>query len=180
MEKKKIEFPQYASEMLQVLKEGRVLLVAQGKDGTSNPMTIAWGSMMFAWNKPIFVVMVRDSRYTYKLMEESDSFTVNFFSKEYGKEMGFCGTKSGRDYDKWKETNLTPVKGKAVAAPVIEEGFLNVECKVIFTNEMDPACLDRSIIEQHYQKDIPGKTYHKLYYGEIVEMYGDLLQTENI
>jgi len=178
MKKTKIEFPQHASEILQVLKEGRVLLVGQGKEGNPNPMTIGWGSIMFAWNKPIFVAMVRDSRYTYKLMEESDTFTVNFFSKEYNKEMGFCGTKSGREYDKWKETNLTPVKAKTVENSIIEEAFLNIECKVVFTNEMNPGDLEKPIEEQHYQKDIPGKTYHKFYYGEIVEMYGDFSKIE--
>ena len=174
MGKTKINFPDYVSEMLQVLKEGRVLLVGQGKDGKPNPMSVAWGAIMFAWNKPVFVAMVRDSRYTYGLMEESNTFTANFFGKEYHKEMGFCGTKSGRSVDKWKETNLTPGKAKTVETKIIEEAFLNIECKVVFTNGMDLEDLDQKIVEQHYQKDIPGKSKHKFYYGEILEMYGDI------
>ncbi len=178
MVKNKIEFPKYSTEMLQILKEGRVLLVGQGKDGKPNPMTIAWGSIMFSWAKPIFVAMVRDSRHTYELIEESNTFTVNFFTKEYSKEMGFCGTKSGRDYDKWEETNLTPGKAKTVPTSIVEEAFLNIECKVVFTNGMDPENVESSILEHHYHKDMPGKTYHKFYYGEIVEMYGDTSKFE--
>ncbi|QEK11277.1 flavin reductase family protein [Crassaminicella thermophila] len=175
MEKKKIEFPQYATEMLEVLKEGRVLLVAEGKDKVPNPMTIAWGSIMFAWNKPIFVAMVRPSRYTYKLMEESDTFTVNFFSKEYADAMKFCGSKSGREYDKWKETNLTPTKAKKVETSIIEEAFLNIECKTVYKDVMDLEFLEKSIVQQKYDTDkVPENTPHKFYFGEIVDMYGDL------
>lgn len=89
MNKIEIQFPQDSAEILQTLKEGRALLVAKGKEGKPNPMTIAWGSIMFAWNKPIFVVMVRASRHTYNLLEESDSFTVNFFSDQFKKKWVF-------------------------------------------------------------------------------------------
>lgn len=178
MNKAKIEFPEYSSEMLKVLKEGRVLLVGEGKDGKPNPMTIAWGSIMFAWHRPIFVAMVRDSRYTYGLLEENDSFTVNFFTKDFNKEMGFCGAKSGREYDKWKETKLTPGKAKTVSTAIIEDAFLNIECKIVFTNEMEPEQMDNDIIEKHYKKDGQDLAYHKFYYGEIVEIYGDTTKFE--
>lgn len=172
MSKKEVQFPQYTAEMLQTLKEGRVLLVAKGKEGKPNPMTIAWGSIMFAWNKPIFVAMVRGSRHTYKLIEESNSFTVNFFTDKYKKEMGFCGSKSGRDYNKFEETGLTPISGKAVTIPVIEEAFLNVECKVINKEKMNPEFLEKSIMDQYYSLDnTPGKDLHMFYFGEIVAMY---------
>ncbi len=178
MNKNKIEFPMYSSEMFQVLKEGRVLLVGEGKEGKPNPMTIAWGSIMYSWHRPVFVAMVRDSRHTYGLLEESDSFTVNFFTKDYSKELGFCGSKSGRDYDKWKENNLTPIKAKSVSTSIIEEAFLNIECKVVFTNEMDPKDLDKALLEKYYQKDGQTLAYHKFYYGEIVDMYGDTSKFE--
>ena len=174
MEKKNIEFPQHAEKLLEVLKSGRVLLVTQGHEGKANPMTIAWGSIMFAWNKPIFVAMVRDSRHSYKLLEEGNNFTVNFFDEEYSKAMGFCGTKSGRGFDKFKETNLTPIQSRSVESPVVEEAFLHIECKVVYKQEMDPDTLDPSILKAHYPKDVAEKTNHTLYYGEILEMYGDI------
>ncbi|SET68964.1 NADH-FMN oxidoreductase RutF, flavin reductase (DIM6/NTAB) family [Natronincola peptidivorans] len=181
MNKKAIEFPQYSTQILQTLKEGRVLLVAEGKDGKPNPMTIAWGSIMFAWNKPIFVAMVRGSRHTYKLIEESDSFTVNFFTAKYKKEMAFCGTKSGRDYDKFKETGLTPTSAKTVATPVIKEAFINVECKIVSKEKMDQQFLEKSIMDQYYSlDDTPGKDLHFFYFGEIVEMYKEEAQDDII
>lgn len=175
MQKQTIQFPKYSTEMLEILKEGRVLLVGEGKEGVPNPMTIAWGSIMFAWNKPIFVAMVRPSRYTYKLMEESDTFTVNFFSKEYTEAMKFCGTQSGREYDKWKETNLTPIKAKKVDTSIIQEAFLNIECKTVYKDAMDLAFLEKSITDQKYDTDkVAENLPHTFYFGEIVEMYGDL------
>ncbi|WP_083273625.1 flavin reductase family protein [Geosporobacter ferrireducens] len=174
MEKKNIEFPQYAEKMLEILKSGRVLLVAQGHEEKPNPMTIAWGSIMFAWNKPIFVAMVRDSRHTYRLLEEGNNFTVNFFDKGYSKAMGFCGSKSGREFDKFKETNLTPIKSKSVDSPIVEEAFLHIECKVVYKQAMNSAALDPSIREAYYDENVAEKTYHTLYYGEILEMYGDI------
>lgn len=86
--------------------------------------------------------------------------------------MGFCGSKSGRDYDKFKETGLTPLPSKVVATPIIDEAFLNVECKIINKAKMDPSLLDPSILEQHYSlNNIPGKDLHIFYFGEIVSMY---------
>lgn len=173
MEKRKIDFPDYGTEIMEILREGRALLVAQGKDEKPNPMTIAWGSIMYAWNRPIFVVLVRDSRYTYKLMEESESFTVNLFDKSYNKAMGVCGSKSGRDVDKFKETGLTPGQSRTVGTPIIDEAFLNIECKIVMKSEMNPALVDPEIVRAHYQAEIPGQTYHTFYYGEILDMYGD-------
>lgn len=171
MSKKEFRFPQHSDIMLQTLKEGRVLLVAEGKEGKPNPMTIAWGSVMFAWNKPIFVAMVRGSRHTYKLIEESDSFTVNFFTDKYKKQMGFCGSKSGRDYNKFEETGLNPISAQMVATPVIEEAFINVECKIINKEKMNPEFLEEAIIDQYYSLDnTPGKDFHVFYFGEIVSM----------
>ncbi|TCO79398.1 flavin reductase family protein [Marinisporobacter balticus] len=173
MEKQKIEFPQYTTEMIEILKAGRVLLVGQGKDGLPNPMTIAWGSIMFSWNKPIFVAMVRNSRYTYKLMEECDTFTVNFFGKRHSEAMKFCGTKSGRDYDKWKEINLTPVKGKSIDTAVIKEAMINMECKTIYKDELNLDFLEKSIIQQKYDISVNAENVpHTFYFGEIMDMYG--------
>ncbi|QZY54369.1 flavin reductase family protein [Crassaminicella profunda] len=177
MEKQTIEFPKYTTEMLEILKRGRVLLVGQGKDGKPNPMTIAWGSIMFSWNKPIFVAMVRSSRYTYKLMEECDTFTVNFFDESYSEAMKFCGTKSGRDYDKWKETNLTPVKGKSIDTAVIEEAMINMECKTIYKDEMNLEFLEKAIIDQKYDTSVnPENVPHIFYFGEIMDMYGEIAE----
>ena len=77
------------------------------------------------WNKPILTVLVRLSRYTYELITDADSFTVSFFMDESLKQaMNICGTKSGRDIDKFKECGLTPVYVDEVESPYIAEGCL--------------------------------------------------------
>ncbi|PAB60457.1 flavin reductase family protein [Anaeromicrobium sediminis] len=175
MIKKEFEFPNYSTEMLQILKEGRVLLVGKDKDGKSNPMTIAWGSIMYAWNRPLFVAMVRSSRYTYKHMEENNDFTVNFLSKDYKEALGFCGSKSGRDFDKWKETGLTPIDGKFVNGTVIDEAFINMECRTVYKDEMDLNALEESIIKLKYDTDKNDQNVeHTFYFGEIMGMYGQM------
>lgn len=172
MKKTEFHFPKYSDEMLEALKNGNVLLVAKGKENQPNPMTIGWGSIMYAWKKPIFMAMVRSSRHTYKLLEEGNSFTVNFFTKDFKKEIGFCGTKSGRDYNKFQETGLTPISAKTIDTPVIKEAFINLECIIINKGNMDPQSLENSIFTQHYSLDnIPGKDLHVYFYGEIVSMY---------
>ncbi|MCT4595847.1 MAG: flavin reductase [Anaeromicrobium sp.] len=175
MIKKDFEFPNYTTEMLQILKEGRVLLVGKDKNGKSNPMTIAWGSIMYAWNRPLFVAMVRSSRYTYKHMEENNDFTVNFLSKDYKDALGFCGSKSGRDFDKWKETGLTPGDGRFVNGTVIDEAFINMECRTVYKDEMDLSTLEESIRNLKYDKDKNDQNVeHTFYFGEIMGMYGHM------
>ena len=76
------------------------------------------------------MVPVRKSRYTHGLIEKSGEFTVSVpLNKDLKDALMFCGTKSGRDYDKFKECNLTPIPGKEIDTPVIGECQLHYECK---------------------------------------------------
>lgn len=177
MVKHTIEFPQYTDDILEVLKQGRALLMGKTKEGKPNPMTIAWGSIMYAWNKPIFMAMVRKSRYTYELLESNNSFSVNLLSKDYQKALQFCGTKSGRDYDKFEATQLTPVAAKSINVPIIKEAFFNMECKIISKGSMDAASTEQSILQGFYPlKEDSTRDLHILYFGEILHMYGDFSQ----
>jgi len=74
---------------------------------------------------------VSPKRYSHNLIAESGEFVVNVPSIDIEKEMHFCGTKSGRDLDKFKETGLTPVPAKKVKSPLIAECFGHLECKVV-------------------------------------------------
>ena len=91
----------YLNETLDVLGKPGLLLVSTDADGKPNAMTIGWGTVGIIWGKPIFVVLVRPSRYTYGLMEQTEDFTVNVPSAELREAVAFCGSKSGRDYDKF-------------------------------------------------------------------------------
>ena len=75
--------------------------------------------------------MVHPGRYSHKLIEESREFVINIPTADIVEQSFFCGTRSGRKLDKFKETKLTPVPAKYVKAPLIEECVINIECKVV-------------------------------------------------
>ncbi|MBO8136962.1 MAG: flavin reductase family protein [Desulfotomaculum sp.] len=164
--KKDVSYNQYAGEFLEQLPRGAFLTV---KDGEKlNTMTIGWGTIGYVWRKPIMLVAVRYSRYTYQLLEKAKEFTVSVPIKtDMKKELAFCGTKSGRDIDKFKELGLTAEPGKVVNTPVIGQCDLHYECRVVYQQAMEPAAVSESIHKDCYPKG----DFHVLYYGEIVASY---------
>jgi flavin reductase (DIM6/NTAB) family NADH-FMN oxidoreductase RutF len=97
---------QNAEEMMKKITKGAFLTVRA--EDQVNTMTIGWATIGFVWKKEVFMVAVRDSRHTFSLMEKSDNFTVTVpTDKTFKEAVMFCGTKSGRDFDKFKECGLT-------------------------------------------------------------------------
>ena len=164
MAKKQVGYADCIEETLKGFDEDRVLLVSQGKQGPPNVMTIGWGQVGIIWRKPIFTVLVRPSRYTYKLMEESGDFTVNIVPPSLKEVAQYCGTASGRDHDKFKEKGLTAVPSLKVIAPIIKECLLHFECRTVHKNDLNPSELAAPIIPSLYPKG----DFHRLYFGEIL------------
>lgn len=163
---REINAVEYSKELLSQLQKGAFLTVKNSD--TVNTMTIAWGSMGFIWNKPIFTALVRVSRFTSELIENSSDFTVSFpINNALTKELGICGSKSGRDVDKILEANLTLKPGDEVDSPVIENCGLFIECKIVYKHDMSEAKLDEEIKNKAYAKG----DYHVMYYGEIIKAY---------
>lgn len=161
-----IQFNELSKEMLAQLQKGAFLTVKN--DEILNTMTIGWGSLGYIWNIPVVMVPVRYSRYTYELIENTDEFTVSVPLKgDMATELGFCGSKSGRDVDKFKELNMTAKAAQVIETPIIEECELHFECKIVYKQAMDPKLLDREIDDTRY----PNNNYHVLYYGEIKACY---------
>jgi flavin reductase (DIM6/NTAB) family NADH-FMN oxidoreductase RutF len=165
--KTEVSYTDYLKETLDKLANPGLLLVSAGSDGKPNAMTIGWGTIGIIWGKPIFIVLVRPSRYTYKLMEQSDDFTVNVPSSKMKDAVAFCGTKSGRDYDKFAEKKMTAVPGKKVKSPIIDECVIHYECKVVHKNDVLKGKLDDKIISSAYSSG----DFHTIYYGEILAVY---------
>lgn len=162
----KIKFNEHSKEALEQIIRGAFLTVKEGDK--VNTMTIGWGNMGIIWNKPIFMVAVRYSRYTYNLLENSKEFTVSIpINKDLKKELAYCGRYSGRDVDKFKECNLTMIEGQKVSGPIIGECDLHYECKVVYQQAMEPATISQDIKERYYTNN----DYHVLYFGEIVDSY---------
>ncbi len=108
-----------------------VVLVGCG-DGTSfkyNLITVAWTGIVCS-EPPLVAVAVRPERYSYGLLISTGEFTVNMPSCRLAAAVDFCGVRSGRDLDKFKACQLTPRRGSRVAAPLVDECPLSLECRV--------------------------------------------------
>jgi flavin reductase (DIM6/NTAB) family NADH-FMN oxidoreductase RutF len=163
---KHIPYDQYLKEVTSQLSSGGVFLSSR-KD-KDNTMTMGWGGITWYWRRPIFIVPVRTTRYTWQAVNDTGVFTVSVpLENDLKKELAYCGSKSGRDYDKFKEFNLTPVPGKFVRVPIIGECQLHYECKVVFQQTMEASLLDESVRNRHYKDH----DFHTMFYGEIVACY---------
>lgn len=143
------------------------LVTARKKDGSFNMCTLSWGSLGFLWSKEVVTIYVKPIRYTDSFLFEDDYFTITFFDEDHRSDLALCGTKSGRDIDKIKESNLEVIElengitykdfkrvylcKKIYQTPFVKEGFIN-----------NQESLDR------YYKDEP---FHNIYIGEIVTVY---------
>ena len=164
MAKKVVDYSDHLAETLKAFDEDRVLLVSQGNKGLPNVMAIGWGSLGIIWRKPIFIVLIRPSRYTYKLIEETGEFTVNIVPPQLKEVVEYCGSVSGRDQNKFKEKQLTAIPSTKVKTPIIKEGIIHFECRVVNKNDLTPSELAKPIIPQLYSKG----DFHRIYFGEIL------------
>ncbi len=161
-----VSYNHYLKEVEHYLINSGLFLTA-GK-AKVNTMVIGWGGINVFWNKPVFLAMVRKSRYTHELIEKTGQFTVSVpLEKDLKEALGFCGTHSGRNLDKFKECNLTPLPGLKIDTPVIAECPLHYECRVIYKQDMLPENLDSGLVREFY----PQPDYHTFYVGEIVACY---------
>lgn len=141
------------------------MLVTAGDETGYNTMTASWGGMGIMWNKCVVTIGIRPQRYTLGFVEKNDRFTLSFFSEKWRDALKFCGSKSGRDYDKAKETGLTPLFLDGTTAFSQAERIL--VCKKLYVGDLDPAgFLDKALDETYY----PNKDYHKLFVAEIVKV----------
>lgn len=106
-----------------------VMVSCQGNDEKPNIITVAWAGTVCT-NPPMLSISVRPERYSYHLIEESGEFVVNLTTQDLVRATDFCGVRSGRDLDKFKECHLTPLPSKLLKAPGIAESPVNIECKV--------------------------------------------------
>lgn len=97
--------------------------------GKPNILTVAWAGTICT-NPPMLSISVRPERYSYHMIEAAEEFVVNLTTKDLVRATDFCGVRSGRDVDKFKEMHLTPLPSREVSVPGIAESPVNIECKV--------------------------------------------------
>ncbi len=162
---KKIDVSSVSQNVFSAIGQQWMLLTAGDREKL-NTMTVSWGGMGVLWGKNVVTVYVRPQRYTYEFMERGDYFTVAFFGEDRHKDLALCGSKSGRDVDKVKACGFTPAYATG-DAPYFAEAKLVFVCRKLYFDDIEPAHFLAGDIDE---KNYPGKDYHRMYIGEIVEV----------
>ncbi len=121
------------------------VMVSCGREGEKpNIITVAWAGNVCS-SPAMLSISVRKERYSHAIIKETGEFVVNLTNEKLTRATDWCGVRSGRDYDKFKECFLTPQKSQKIKAPGIAESPVNIECKV--TNVLELGSHDMFVAE---------------------------------
>jgi flavin reductase (DIM6/NTAB) family NADH-FMN oxidoreductase RutF len=164
---KKIPLEDLLVRPFHLLDQEWALLVA-GTGDDANPMTVSWGGFGTLWHRPVATVYVRPQRHTFALLEQHPEFTLSVLPAARRSALELCGTRSGRDIDKWREARLDPRKSSTVAVPHVGGAELVLECRVLATLDVDP----RRFVDLTVEECYPERDYHRVYLGQTVAAWG--------
>lgn len=137
------------------------MLVTAGNVDNFNTMTASWGGAGILWGKPVAFSFIRPQRYTFQFLQKYDSYTLSFFNESYREALNICGSRSGRDTDKVKETGLTPAySGDAVYFDEAETVFI---CRKLYSQDLTIDGFNDKEIARTYK----GDDFHRVFVGEI-------------
>lgn len=161
--------PKLIKENAMQLIGDRWMLVTAGTLGHTqnnkswNTMTASWGGLGYLWNKCVAFVFVRPQRFTYEFTQANNTMTLSFFKETHQKALEFCGAHSGRNFNKEKETGLTPLATDSNSV-TFNEAYLVFECKNLYSDMLQ----ERSfLIDDIARKNYPTKDFHRMYVCEI-------------
>ena len=141
-------------------------LVVEDKKGRVNVMTIGWAQEGFIWGEPVMTVLVRPSRHTHAMMENAAHFSVCVPRRgEMRKELAFCGTKSGREYDKVRACGLKLKEGEVKDLKYIDGCGLVYQCEICGKTALKLETMSAGVLKKYY----PEKDLHTLYFGKILK-----------
>lgn len=140
------------------------LLTATDKNGKLNTMTVSWGGSGILWGKEVCFIFVRPERYTFEFCESGENMSLSFFNKDKRDILSYCGTKSGRDVDKFKECGLSYRLENG--ACVFESAEITVILKKLYAQDLEEDCFLTDGCKSFYQNG----GYHKMYICEIKDI----------
>ena len=155
-----------------------VMVSVTDKAGNNNIITVAWAGTVCT-NPPMLSISVRPERFSYNMIKETGEFVVNLTTEELLRACDYCGVKSGRDVDKFKELHLTPLAMQHVSAVGISESPVNIECRVrkseelgshtMFIADVVHVTVDDAYMDEkgtfHLEKAAPIVYSHGTYFG---------------
>ena len=166
------DFGALTQEIMEQLENGGAFLMT---GEPVNPMTIGWLELGRCWQIPVATVFVRESRYTYEnLRKGSGRFTISVPAKgTFAKELAFCGTRSGRDLDKMKETGMETTPSKTGGVPGVKGCAIQIEGRILYATElMDLDKFDAEKRAKMYDTKTwgPDGNPHAMFFAEILDM----------
>ncbi len=164
------------------------VMVSCGREGeTPNIITVAWAGNVCS-SPAMLSISVRKERYSYDIIKETGEFVVNLTSRDLTRAADWCGVRSGKDFDKFREMKLTPQKSVEVSCPGIAESPVNIECKVhsvielgshdMFIGEVTAVSVRKDLLDKngalHLEKAGLIAYSHGLYHrlGEVTGFFG--------
>ena len=164
-----------------------VMVSVADKEGNPNIITVAWAGTVCT-NPPMVSISVRPERYSYHMIDETGEFVINLTTEKLAYATDYCGVRSGKYVDKFKELHLIPEKAEYVNAPLIADSPVNIECKVvkketpgshhIFLAEVKAVNVDDAYMDQKgrfaLEKTDPIVYVHGQYYslGKLLGTFG--------
>lgn len=142
------------------------MLITAGNKELFNTMTAAWGGFGFLWNVPVTYIFIRPQRHTFKFTEENQYYTLNFLEKKDKNILTYCGTHSGKDVDKIKESGLVPLE-TGNGNIYFEQSKLVIECSKLYFDDIRPENFLDKLIGRNYPKN----DYHRMYIGKVVKCH---------
>ncbi len=161
----KIDPTKIPGNIIKMVSQDWMLITAGNKD-KYNTMTANWGGIGYLYNKPVAICFINPARYTYEFMENSDTYTLTFYTEAYRESLEYCGKVSGRDTDKVKNSGLTPeiLPDGSVA---FKQAWMIIECRKLVSQSLSPD----SIHDPAEKSKRAAQPMHKMYIGEIINVY---------
>jgi flavin reductase (DIM6/NTAB) family NADH-FMN oxidoreductase RutF len=142
------------------------MLITAGDNEKFNMMTASWGGLGVLYGKPVALCFINPLRYTYRLMEKGETYTLSFYTEAYRSALEYCGYNSGKDTDKVKGSGLTPVTMPS-GSKAFSEARLIIECKKLVGQSLN----HDNLYDEKVKSEWSGKQLHKMYIGEIVNVW---------
>lgn len=150
-------------EFLSELNKG-ALLTAVKENGDINTMTVSWGGVGVLWGKRVGFVFVRPQRHTFLFTQNGTKMSLSFLKEEKESALSYCGTKSGRDVNKFKECGLEYSLKNGY--PILKDAGVTLILEKIYADDIKKECFIDTDSLKWYKND----DYHKMYICEIKEI----------
>lgn len=142
------------------------MLITAGNDSKFNMMTASWGGIGVLWGKPVAICFINPARYTYQIMESDSTYTLSFYTEAYRDALKYCGSNSGKNVDKVQGSGLTPITLPS-GAKAFSEAWMILECKKMLGQQITAD----SVFDQKAKGDWSKSQFHKVYIGEILNVW---------